>query len=75
MSPNEHTQTCWQLDKKITLSVLIVIIMQVVGSVWWASDLSARVTAVELEQSKYEHVFEDIAEIKTDVKWIKGAIK
>lgn len=73
-APNEHTNSCFHFDRKITLAVVLVFLVQFAGSIWWASDLSARVQSVEDEQARYEHMMEEITEIKTDVKWIKQAV-
>ncbi len=75
MEPNNYTNSCWQVDKKISLSFMLVVLLQMFGFAWWAADLSVRVSTVEARQIRYERVFEDITEIKTDVKWIKDAIK
>ncbi|SOB60627.1 conserved protein of unknown function [Pseudodesulfovibrio profundus] len=72
--PNEHTDACWQLDRKVSLAVVIIFLVQFAGTVWWASDLSARLLSVETEQARYEHIMQQITEIKTDVKWIKQAV-
>lgn len=74
MSPNEFTNQCIQLDRKVSLAVILVFLVHFAGTVWWASDISSRVKSVELEQARYEHMMEAIAEIKTDVKWIKSAV-
>ena len=73
-APNELTPQCFQVDRKVSLAVVIVFLVQFAGTVWWASDISARVQSVEAEQARYEHMMEAIAEIKTDVKWIKSAV-
>lgn len=75
MTPDEHIKSCWTLDRKVPLAFLLVMLLHLCGSVWWAADISARVSSVESEQARYERLMEKMTVIETDVKWIKGALK
>ncbi len=37
----------WHLDRRIPVALILVILLQTVGVVWWAASTSARVDAVE----------------------------
>ena len=37
----------WHLDKKVPLGLLVTIILQTVGAVWWAASLSQRANELE----------------------------
>ncbi|SME89362.1 hypothetical protein [Desulfovibrio gilichinskyi] len=67
--------SCWQIDKKIGLAIILGVFIQFGGVIWWASDLSARLESVENEQARYEHVLEELATIKANVAWIKQALE
>ena len=38
----------WHLDKRVPVALIITIVMQTIGIVWWAANLSARVDALEV---------------------------
>ena len=38
----------WHLDRRVPVALIITIIMQTIGIVWWAASLSARVDALEV---------------------------
>ncbi len=42
--PDRH----WHLDRRVPVALIITIVMQTIGIVWWAANLSARVDALEL---------------------------
>ena len=68
----------WTVDKRVPLALIVTIVLQTGGLVWWASSLSERVNVLEkrAEQTapqaerltrvevKLESVQEGIAEIK-----------
>ncbi len=37
----------WHLDRRVPIALIITIIMQTIGIVWWATSLSARVETLE----------------------------
>lgn len=37
----------WHLDKRIPIALVVTILLQTVGAIWWAATISARVTALE----------------------------
>ena len=37
----------WHLDRRVPIALIITIIMQTIGIVWWAASLSARVETLE----------------------------
>ena len=37
----------WHLDRRVPIALIITIVMQTVGIVWWAASLSERVTVLE----------------------------
>jgi Tfp pilus assembly protein PilN len=44
---NGYDDRHWHLDKRVPIALIITILMQTVGIVWWAASLSERVTALE----------------------------
>lgn len=41
--PSKH----WVLDKRVPLALILTLIVQTGGIVWWASGISSRVTSLE----------------------------
>jgi hypothetical protein len=39
--------THWHLDKRVPLALIVTIVVQTAGLVWWASSLSERVNSLE----------------------------
>jgi hypothetical protein len=77
MTPEEDCKH-WTVDKRVPLALIVTIVIQTGGLVWWASSLSERVNSLErrAEQTapqadrltrvevKIESVQEGITEIK-----------
>lgn len=47
----------WHLDKKVPISIILVLVFQLVGGLWFLSKLESRIVALETAQ---------IAQSKTD---------
>lgn len=72
----------WHLDKKVPLALILTIVIQTVGIVWWAATTSERVTTLERRvdatapqgdrltrvEVKIEAVQEGISEIKRMIR-------
>ncbi|WP_448950586.1 hypothetical protein [Labrys neptuniae] len=56
-SEKEH----WTVDKKIPLALVITLLIQTGGVVWWSSQLNSRVTIIEEKSLKLE---EEIGKLK-----------
>ena len=42
-----QTEAAWHLDKKVPISIIVMIFMQFAGFVWWGAKFDSRVAAVE----------------------------
>jgi hypothetical protein len=40
-------ETKWYLDKRVPLALILTIVIQTAGLVWWASNLTERVNSLE----------------------------
>lgn len=74
-----RSDTSWHLDKKVPIALILAIIMQTGGIVWWGATASERLNALERKadaaasqperlarvETKLESVQEGIAEIKS----------
>jgi hypothetical protein len=43
-------ETKWYLDKRVPLALILTIVIQTAGLVWWASNLTERVNSLERTQ-------------------------
>lgn len=75
----DASDTSWHLDKKVPIALILAIVLQTCGLVFWAGGVSERITALEKQaatvapqserlarvETKLEGVTEGITEIKT----------
>lgn len=40
----------WVLDKRVPLALIIAILVQTAGAIWWAASISSRVTSLEAQR-------------------------
>ena len=45
----------WHLDRRVPVALIVTIIMQTVGIVWWAASISARVDVLERRLEEARH--------------------
>lgn len=64
---DEQKQKEWHLDRKVTLSLILALLANAGATVWWASKLDTRVTAVEQYQARSVDVPERITRVETQV--------
>jgi hypothetical protein len=64
---DEQKQNEWHLDRKVTLSLILALLANAGATVWWASKLDSRVTAVEQRQEQVVDVPERITRVETQV--------
>lgn len=48
----------WRVDKHINISVVIVVLVQFAGFVWWASEMDTRMDSQNLRLSRLERIAE-----------------
>jgi len=44
----------WHLDKKVPISLVVVLLVQTGSFIWWASGVDSRITQIELDRVKQE---------------------
>jgi hypothetical protein len=47
MSADRDPDTHWTLDRRVPLALILALVLQTAGLVWWASSLSERVNTLE----------------------------
>ncbi len=48
----------WHLDKRVPVALILTILAQTIGAVWWAASLSARVDVLERDWARFAAVAE-----------------
>lgn len=78
MSARDDNSESWHLDRRVPLALIVTIVVQTGGLVWWASSLSERVNTLERQavtsapqgdrltrvEVKIEAIQEGVTEIK-----------
>ena len=45
----------WHLDRRVPIALIVTIVMQTIGIVWWAASISARVDVLERRLEEARH--------------------
>lgn len=70
--------TSWRLDKTIPVSVIVTLLLQTGGAIWWAASFDGRVNYLERTSPNIEQVTAmriDIASVKQDLAVVKEDIR
>lgn len=79
---NSRQDKHWHLDKRVPIALIFTIGVQTFGLVWWASNLTTRVSALEEKsvlvgpqgerltrlETQMGGIKDDVSDIKSDVK-------
>lgn len=75
-------ETSWHLDKRVPVVIILAIILQTSGAVWWAATTSQRLSAVEAhvlqagpQQEKLVRVETMIGTMREDITEIKTILR
>ena len=61
----------WTLDRRIPIAVIITLLMQMIGALIWATELDARVGAIEKQNSGMGNVIEKFARLEERLDQVK----
>lgn len=86
MSRRRDPDSAWHLDKKIPVAIIIALLAQTAGAIWWASATNQRLTVLEEKQAtstrdtpvqseRLTRVETKVETIQRDVTEIKSDIK
>jgi Na+/pantothenate symporter len=75
MSPDPMES--WHLDKRVNVSLIVVLAAQIAAGIWFASKMDSRLSAVEARTTMIEstRVGESLAELKTSQKNVEQAVR
>lgn len=66
--------THWVLDKRIPLAVVVTIILQTAGMVWWAANLSNRVSNLEQTSTNERDRGDRLIRLETQQEAVKETL-
>ena len=68
-------QDPWHLDKRVPVALIIAILLQTAGAIWWAANISSRVDHVERRTVSLEDADRRMADTAVRVAETLAAIK
>lgn len=74
-SPAPPDQRHWSLDKRVPLALIITLSLQTGGAVWWAANLSSRVTSLEDKIAATASYDARLVKLETNAENIKQALE
>jgi len=77
MSDNDAdpAASSWHLDRRVPIALIATILLQTVAVVWWASDLSARVSHLERTQAASAPQGDRLTRVEVKVENIQSGIE
>lgn len=64
----------WHLDRRVPIALIMTIVIQTAGMVWWASNLSTRVEQLERQHAAIQPQAERIIRLETQLEAIRDGI-
>lgn len=65
----------WHLDKRVPLALIVTIIIQTAGLVWWASSLSERVNSLERTRDATAPQADRLTRVEVKVESIQQGVE
>lgn len=72
---NRRIEDHWHLDKRVPIALVIMLAVQAMTAVWWASGMDSRVATLERIAVKNEGVEARLARIEEGQSWIKNTLQ
>lgn len=66
--------TAWHLDKKVPIAMILAIILQTGGMVWWAASAQERLNALERKAEASAPQAERLARVETKLEAVQDGI-
>ncbi len=75
MSAIPEEQRHWTVDKRVPIALIVTIIIQSAGIIWWASELSSRVASLEEYRGTTVSFDSRIVRLETNAENIRQALQ
>lgn len=70
----DESDAHWHLDRKVPLAVILTIVVQTGGVVWWGSSINARVEALEHKMDRAAPQGDRLTRLEERVDTIKDGV-
>ena len=70
----ERRDNHWHLDKRVPLAIIIALVFQTFGAIWWAASMTNRVEVMEAYVANNRYITERLSVIEEGQRWIKSAL-
>lgn len=67
-------QSRWHLDKRVPIALILTIMMQTIGVVWYVSKLDSRIIALEIFAADNKGLLTDSAVLRTRLDNIERSL-
>lgn len=64
----------WHLDKRVPLALILTLLIQTAGALWWAANINARVIQLEIQASASAPQIERIVRLETKMDAISSGL-
>ena len=71
---HEEIDAAWHLDKKVPIAMIMAIVFQTGGMVWWAASASERLNALERKAELAAPQAERLARVETKLESVQDGI-
>lgn len=68
-------ETRWHLDRRVPLALILTIVIQTAGLVWWASSLSERVNSLERTRDMTAPQADRLTRVEVKVESIQQGVE
>lgn len=69
-----ENDAAWHLDKKVPIAMILAILMQTAGIVWWGATASERLNALERRADAVAPQAERLARVETKLEAVQDGI-
>ncbi len=64
----------WHLDKKIPVAIIVTIMVQTAGGIWWAASVNARVNQIEASLASSAPQADRLTRVEVQIEVVKEGI-
>ena len=65
----------WHLDRRVPLALIVTIVMQTAGLVWWASSISERVNSLERTREATAPQSDRLTRVEVNLENVKQGVE
>ena len=74
-SMRDQQPSGWHLDKRVPAALILTVMIQFVGFVWWAASINERVTSLERSIAGSNRIVERVTRVETQMEGINRQLE